>query len=78
MAVLVIVILQLSDITPSSSITINAEEAYAYLDDLETEDFDETMMLDYLDEIPVVLEEPSKEDILNYLMNQEYIENEVY
>jgi len=79
MAVLVIVILQLSEVTTSTSnISINSDEAYAYLEDLETEDFDETMMLDYLDEIPVVLEEPTEEDIMNYLMNQEYIENEVY
>lgn len=79
MVVLVIVILQLSEVTTSTSnISINSDEAYAYLEDLETEDFDETMMLDYLDEIPVVLEEPTEEDIMNYLMNQEYIENEVY
>ena len=79
LAVLVIVILQLSEVTTSTSnISINSDEAYAYLEDLETEDFDETMMLDYLDEIPVVLEEPTEEDIMNYLMNQEYIENEVY
>jgi len=79
MAVLVIVILQLSEVTTSTSnLSINSEEAYAYLEDLETDDFDEAMMLDYLDDIPVVSEEPTEEEIINYLLSQEYIENEVY
>jgi hypothetical protein len=77
MAILVLVILQLSNSAHSTS-TINADEAYAYLNELETDELNENIMLEYFDEIPTYTVELTQEEIESYLLNQEYIENELY
>lgn len=75
-AVLVIAILQLSIFTEQA--TISQDDAYNYLSSLNTDELNDAMFLDYIDGIPEVTSEPTNDEIMEYLINQEDIENEIY
>lgn len=77
MVALVLVILQFSDLT-KPEISINAEEAYTYLSNFEIDESDELMLFEYIDDLSTATVEPTEEEIIEYLMIQENIENEIY
>tara|TARA_R110002049_G_scaffold205044_3_gene375527 strand:+ start:209 stop:619 length:411 start_codon:yes stop_codon:yes gene_type:complete len=75
-AALVILIVQLSNFSDQS--TISEDEAYIYLSELSTDELNDALLLEYVDDLPEVVSEPTEDEILDYLMNQEYIENDIY
>lgn len=77
MVALVLVILQFSDLT-KPEISINAEEAYTYLSNFEIDESDELMLFEYMDDLSTATVEPTEEEIIEYLMIQENIENQIY
>ncbi len=74
--VLVVVIFGLTNTVEISK--ISDEDAYAYLSELESDELSEYLIIDYMNEIPSEVAEPSEEEIIEYLLEQEYIESEIY
>jgi hypothetical protein len=73
---LVIVVFGLTKTLENSK--ISEDDAYAYLSELEPDELSEYLIIDYMNEIPSEVAEPSEEEIMEYLLEQEYIESEIY